>query len=109
MISIHSSLAVWGVTRIGFYPEARKKVMFMRHWNLKLFILAVAALASGLALSGCKSTAGVAGLSVSGQVLTGGKVIDAGVTVGSNNVTVSGLFSQGTNTIGGTVAVPVGN
>jgi hypothetical protein len=79
--------------------------------NCKNLVLTIALCASALAasslLSGCAGTAGVSGLSVSGQVATGGKLIDAGVNVGTNQVTVSGLFSQGSNTYSGAVTAPV--
>jgi hypothetical protein len=76
--------------------------------KMNLFVAAVMAVVLVGCYSGCAVKSGVAGLSVSGTFLNNGKVIDAGVTVGSNSVSVSGLFGQGTNTTySGTVTVPV--
>ena len=71
---------------------------------LKLGVVAACAV---MFLTGCAGTLGTTGLNVSGQVATGGKVVDAGVTVGANTVTISGLFGQGSNTYSGTVTVPI--
>ena len=72
----------------------------------KLGVLAVCVAA--MFITGCAGTLGTTGLGVSGQVATGGKVVDAGVTVGGNTVTLSGLFQSGTNSYGGTVVIPTG-
>lgn len=77
----------------------------------RVSIVTLLCIGSALA-SGCKTTAGVAGLNVSGTFASGGKIVDAGVEVGSNSFTVdglvSGIFGLGTNQVGGSVTVPVG-
>jgi hypothetical protein len=70
-------------------------------FSLVLCVLSV------LAITGCAGQVGVPGLAVTGQVATGGKIIDAGVSLGSNSVTIGGLFSQGSNSYSGTVTAPV--
>lgn len=84
--------------RVRFYPMKRKYLP-----------LAIGLVAAGLIGSGCKSTLGLAGLNVSGTFASGGKVVDAGVQVGTNSWTVdglvSGIFGTATNTVDVTIPV----
>lgn len=64
-----------------------------------------------IGLCGCQGTVGLTGLNLSGNFASGGKVIDAGLAVGSNSFTVdglvSGIFGLGTNKVQGSATIPV--
>lgn len=57
-------------------------------------------------LAGCGSSANLAGLAVSANVLQNGQAIGVNLTGGTNTVTVGASYKAGTNSYSGTVTAP---
>jgi len=70
----------------------------------RLTIAAVSVLA--LCAGGCGTGANLAGLSTEVNIAQKGKIVAVTASATTNSVTVGAVYSQGTNSIGGSATIP---
>lgn len=86
------------------FPPMRDTNRPMKNTHLSVIVFTLAA-AGGLLCAGCKGTLGTNTVSLSGSVLSGGKLIGGSLTVSSNTISVGGSFAQGGTTNAGSITV----